>query len=83
MHQKIDKASPTTPGGIDLSADQFGLEVQGKGEDFKFNFDPAKLQNMNIDGFFPIIINVAPMSDLPLFLSSNNSTSRQLTISNK
>ncbi len=62
MHE--DKSSF---GGIDLSADRSKMEVQGNAEDFQFNFDPAQLQGMNIDGFVPVIINVQLLKDLNLF----------------
>ena len=45
------------------------MNKQGQGVDFPVPaFDPAQFQNMNIEGFIPIIINISPITNIPLLL---------------
>ncbi len=55
-------------GGIDFNADKMNLEVRNDGGEIKFNFDPAQVESLNIEGFIPVILNVQPLKDLPLLL---------------
>lgn len=43
------------------------LQKQGKGLDLNVRFDPAMLQNVQIEGFSPMIIQIAP-TNLPVFM---------------
>lgn len=72
--QSADSASSPV-GGIDLSADKTQLDIRSKGAPVEFNFDPGQLQNLKFDGFVPVIINVTPMTNLPLFLTENSQPS--------
>lgn len=56
-------------GGIDMN--QKALDLQTEGDEIKFDmpFDPTQLQNIQIDGFSPVIIQIAP-TNLPLFIGS-------------
>jgi len=59
-------------GGIDLSIDNVDLDIDtGGGPGIKFNIDPALLKNGDFDGLVPVILNVSPIKDLPLFLGAN------------
>ena len=53
-------------GGIDLNPEKWNLETKGQG--VNLNIDPAQLQNLDIKGLTPVIFNITPMTDLPLFL---------------
>jgi serine/threonine protein phosphatase PrpC len=57
-------------GGIDFKSDRMDvLDVQNEGEGIKFNLSPAQLKQFeNVPGFTPVIINIQPVKDLPLFL---------------
>jgi hypothetical protein len=68
-------------GGINLSADQTVLEIRGNGQPIQFNFDTNQLQNLRFDGLVPVIINIAPVINLPLFLSGKTTPSLENQIS--
>jgi len=56
-------------GGIDLNPQAIEMDKRGVGVNFQLPaFDPAQFQNMNIEGFFPIIINISPITNIPLLL---------------
>ncbi len=51
---------------------QKGLDLQIEGEEIRFDmpFDPTRLQNISIDGFTPVILQIIP-TNLPLFIGVN------------
>jgi hypothetical protein len=57
-------------GGIDLNPAQLDLLLKGDAGQLQFKLTPAQMQmlNQNIDGFVPVILNVQPVADVPLFL---------------
>jgi hypothetical protein len=60
-------------GGIDFNADKMNLETRNEGEEIKFKMDPAMLQQLqNVPGFYPVIINIQPMTDIKGFLGIND-----------
>jgi len=62
-------AKPADTGGIDFNPSNFNLETKGSGVDIPtFTFDPAQLEQMNIDGFYPVIYNIVPVTNLPMLL---------------
>ena len=58
-------------GGINFNADKINLEVNNDGQEIQFHFDPTEFENMNVDGFVPVIMSITPVHDLPLFLGIN------------
>ncbi len=76
VHQLIqsDKAmlsdKPLTKGGIDFNPQNINLETQGEGANFNIpgfaNF--SQLQNIQIDGFAPVIFTITALDSLRLFL---------------
>jgi len=56
------------PGGIDMNPNNLNLQTQGGRFDFQLPLNSIDLQNIRIDGFTPVIINVAPLTNLPLLL---------------
>ena len=64
---KNDSAKGFTPGGIDLNEDKLDLIERGSGIDFKIP-DGQVDAIINAEGFVPVIIQIAPMTNLPLFL---------------
>ena len=67
-------SAPARRGGIDLTSDKF-LQTSNNGEGgIKFHLDPAQLVELqNAPGFYPVIINITPMTDLKGFLGINDS----------
>jgi len=67
-------------GGIDLSAiggsasggnpNQIKIETKGKGMDFN-SFNPATFEDHAIQGFVPVIIQITPVTNIPLMLGIN------------
>ena len=57
-------------GGIDLTRDRMGLQVQDDGQSVQFKFDPAMIQQLqNSSGLTPVIIDIQPMTTtVPMFL---------------
>ncbi|VAX35449.1 hypothetical protein MNBD_UNCLBAC01-1961, partial [hydrothermal vent metagenome] len=65
---------PHTKGGIDFDPNKMNIEERGKGVKFDFPVvdaagSPVNINNIdNINGFNPVIINIAPIINLPLIL---------------
>ncbi len=61
-------SGPKTKGGIDLNPNTMNMQIKrdGNGVPLPLNLQP--IDNINIEGFQPIIINVAPIHNLPLLL---------------
>jgi len=55
-------------GGIDLNPAGLDLQVDGEGIDISADFDPARLQTMQVNGFVPVIFSITPIPSLPLLL---------------
>jgi len=55
-------------GGIDLNPNNLDLQTQGEQFEFQLPAGAIDFQNIHIDGFTPVIINVAPLTNLPLLL---------------
>ncbi|GEM_PF-5784744 len=73
IEEQKDLAQKTEEvGGIDFNADKINLEVNNDGQEIQFHFDPKEFENMNVDGFIPVIMSVTPVNDLPLFLGLKN-----------
>lgn len=57
------------PGGIDLNPNKMDLQTTGEDSPLYAPVDPAVLENMkNIDGAYPVIINIAPVINLQFLL---------------
>ena len=63
-----DSAMAREVGGIDMNPNHFQLEEHGQADKFNVSVDPAQFQNMNIEGFIPVIINITPVTNVPLLL---------------
>ncbi|MBP9853306.1 MAG: hypothetical protein KBD53_00385, partial [Candidatus Omnitrophica bacterium] len=74
--ENISKA----PGGIDFNPDLLELEIQGQGQDFNLpdtehNFKHIKIKN----GLIPVIINITPITNLPLIIGAVENAEDQLS----
>jgi signal transduction histidine kinase len=57
-------------GGIDLNPAMLEMQKRGQGMDFNAPMDPAMLENIN--GFTPVIIQIVPITNIPLILGFEN-----------
>ena len=57
-------------GGIDLTDQAAGMDVQGDAGSFRFDLSPAQIKalDQDVQGILPLIINVQPVSDVRMFL---------------
>ncbi|MBP9854509.1 MAG: hypothetical protein KBD53_06550 [Candidatus Omnitrophica bacterium] len=58
-------------GGIDLNPKLLDLQIKRDGSGVPLPYNQQPFENMNIDGFIPVIINVSPITNLPLMLGLN------------
>ncbi|MBF0122582.1 MAG: hypothetical protein HQL21_04120, partial [Candidatus Omnitrophica bacterium] len=65
-----DQEMAGNKGGIDLTRDKMGLQVQSEGQGVQFTLDPVMIQQLqNASGLTPIIIDIQPMTTtVPMFL---------------
>ncbi len=70
---------PKNLGGIDMNQKALNLQTEGEGIRFDMPFDPTQLQNIQIDGFSPVILQIFP-ANLPLFIGTNE-TQKPLQVS--
>ncbi len=57
-----------TKGGIDLNPNNLELGSSGDKIQMKVSDRFLELQNVTVDGFVPVIINIVPVNNLPLIL---------------
>ncbi|MBF0385446.1 MAG: hypothetical protein HQL27_06195, partial [Candidatus Omnitrophica bacterium] len=55
-------------GGIDFNPRNLKMDVRGRAGDMQIPARFNSLENIQIDGFVPVIINVTPITNLPLLL---------------
>ncbi|MDP8211820.1 MAG: NUDIX domain-containing protein [Candidatus Zapsychrus exili] len=57
-------------GGIDFNTSELEIKEMGEKIEFDVNIDIKALENAT--GFVPVIINITPITNLPMFLGLNN-----------
>ena len=62
------KTSSSPVGGIDLNSAHLNLNAQGQQMKFSVPANLDELKSLNIEGFSPFIIYIAPVVNLPLLL---------------
>ncbi|MFT5386955.1 MAG: hypothetical protein ACI9E5_000074 [Candidatus Omnitrophota bacterium] len=71
---------PNRVGGIDLNPELLDLQIKRDGAGVPLPVIDQNFEEMNIQGFLPIIINVTPVTNLPLLLGELDvETEKQLT----
>ncbi|MEK6713234.1 MAG: hypothetical protein AABY41_03465, partial [Nitrospirota bacterium] len=55
-------------GGIDLNPALLDLQIKRDGNGVPLPLPMQPIENMHIDGFLPVIINIVPITNLPLLL---------------
>ncbi|GEM_PF-4387928 len=58
----------TTKGGIDLNPALLDLQIKRDGNGVPLPLPQQPIKDMHIEGFLPVIINVTPITNLPLLL---------------
>lgn len=67
------KIAPLTPvGGIDFDPTNMNLQIKRNGKGVPLPLPQQNLQQINIEGLFPVIINIVPVNaqTLPIFLGA-------------
>ena len=59
-------------GGIDLTPARMNIEIERDHEGMPLPFTPQQLEQMNIPGLVPVIMNIQPVHNLPLFLGQGD-----------
>ncbi len=75
LSKEENTANP--PGGIDFNLDLLNLEIQGRGNDFNIPVKNLNFQQIHIDGLMPVIINITPITNLPLILGAAEREEKQ------
>jgi len=82
--QEIEQAevvsSPVKKGGIDLNPNEMDMQLERDGRGLVVPVAVQmieNLRNMNIEGFAPVIIHVAPITNLPLLLGLSTEETNQ------
>ncbi|GEM_PF-4939721 len=65
--QTSDKG-PVVKGGIDLNPALLDLQIKRDGNGVPLPLPMQPIQDMHIEGFLPVIINIVPITNLPLLL---------------
>jgi len=76
------QSKPDKVGGIDLNPAMLDLQIKRDGNGIPLPAFQQPIQNMKIDGFLPVIINVAPVS-IPMLLGDADqpeNTKQQLSL---
>ena len=55
-------------GGIDLNPELLDLQIKRDGNGVPLPLPMQPIENMHIEGFLPVIINITPVTNLPLLL---------------
>ena len=69
-HSMLSKGGIKKKGGIDLNPNILDLQSLGERMELDFSLDPQQIEAINIDGLFPFIINIAPVTSLNLLLGA-------------
>ena len=73
------EADSINPGGIDFNPANLDLQTQGEGIEMDFPFDPQNLDTIPLEGLTPVIFQITPVTNLPLFLGFAEDRSEALS----
>lgn len=79
---RIGFSNQQNPGGIDLNPNLLELRIEGDGLNFNLPVNSMNLDQIQIDGLLPVIINIAPITNLPLILGTVEIEMEPLAFSN-
>jgi len=66
--KRQDASAKMKPGGIDLNPQFLDLQIKRDPNGVPLPIEMQPIQDMKIDGFYPVIINITPIPNLPLML---------------
>ncbi len=66
--RRLFDQSEKKPGGIDFNSAHLNLQIKRDGNGVPLPVSQQPLEDMQIDGFLPVIIHIAPVMDLPVLL---------------
>ena len=69
--QRADRKNLNDVGGIDLNPANLNLHIKRDGNGIALPIEFQDVSNINVNGFTPVIINIQPVSNLPLLLGAN------------
>lgn len=64
-------------GGIDLNPVNLNLQIKRDGNGVPLPVEFQDIPNINVNGFVPVIINITPVTNLPLLLGTNTNPQEQ------
>ena len=67
----------STKGGIDLNPANLNLQIKRDGNGVPLAVEFQDIPNINVNGFVPVIINITPVTNLPLLLGTNTNLHEQ------
>ncbi|MDO8580133.1 MAG: hypothetical protein Q7S13_01470 [Candidatus Omnitrophota bacterium] len=68
------------PGGIDFNAKNLNLKEQGQGQEINFSLDSLQnIQPDQVNGILPVIINIVPVTNLPLLLGLSQDNEEKIS----
>ena len=78
---EISSSPSQVPGGIDLNPQNISIQTRGDGTKIQFPLFDQSLPVNATDGFVPVIINITPITNIPLLLGveSESLKEQQLT----
>lgn len=69
--QATSNKQPQDVGGIDLNPAMMNLKIKRDGNGVPLPLEMQGSEMMDVNGFYPVIINVVPVTNLPLILGIN------------
>jgi predicted unusual protein kinase regulating ubiquinone biosynthesis (AarF/ABC1/UbiB family) len=78
----ISSAFQQNPGGIDFNPNLLELQIEGEDSDFNLPINNTNLEQIHIDGLLPVIMNITPITNLPVILGTAESDMEPLAFSN-
>lgn len=67
-------------GGINLNPLLLDLQIERDGQGVPFPVDMQNLKHMNIEGFYPVIINIQNINSLPLLFGFDTATEKSFEL---
>jgi len=77
LENKQTLEAQEAPGGIDLNPNILDLQTRGNKVDFNLPVSSQQMQNIKIKGLVPVIINITPVTNLPVLLGEVVSADRK------
>ncbi|MFA5059370.1 MAG: 3-phosphoserine/phosphohydroxythreonine transaminase [Candidatus Omnitrophota bacterium] len=75
----VQSAEEAPVGGINLDSNYLNMQIKRDGNGVPLPLPMQPIESINIEGFLPVIINMAPMPNLPLLLGVNDLDKEQKT----